>query len=103
MKLVCNGWHRWLKITTPQFRKRICQINMAVKITLEECNVHLSDSEVDEMDKELSAEDVRDALKLSNNGELSQRLFYCISRTNLKINLGVTCFLSGVIRMCSAY
>ncbi|KAJ7861560.1 hypothetical protein B0H14DRAFT_2296401, partial [Mycena olivaceomarginata] len=36
---------------------------------LEKCDVHLTESEVDEMDKEMSAEDVRDALKLSNNGK----------------------------------
>jgi hypothetical protein len=39
------------------------------EITLEKCNVRLSESEFKEMDKTLDAEDVGDALRLSNNGK----------------------------------
>jgi hypothetical protein len=42
---------------------------MATEITLEKCNVHLSESEFTEMDKALDTQDVGEALRLSNNGE----------------------------------
>lgn len=41
---------------------------MATTITLEQCNVYLSEIEFNEMDKELTKDDIEDALKLSNNG-----------------------------------
>jgi hypothetical protein len=42
---------------------------MATEITLEKCNVHLSENEFKEMDKALNAQDVGEALRLSNNGK----------------------------------
>ncbi|KAJ7792689.1 hypothetical protein B0H14DRAFT_2394240 [Mycena olivaceomarginata] len=42
---------------------------MATEITLEKCNVHLSESEFKEMDKALDTQDVGEALRLSNNGK----------------------------------
>ncbi|KAJ7791613.1 hypothetical protein B0H14DRAFT_2314336, partial [Mycena olivaceomarginata] len=41
---------------------------MATEITLEKCGAHLSETEFQEMDKELTVDDVQEALKLSNNG-----------------------------------
>jgi hypothetical protein len=42
---------------------------MATEITLEQCNVRLSQSEYNEMEEDLFTEDTADALKLSNNGK----------------------------------
>ncbi|KAJ7900681.1 hypothetical protein B0H14DRAFT_2330907 [Mycena olivaceomarginata] len=42
---------------------------MATEITLEKCDVHLSEAEYKEMDKELYIEDLEGALKLSHNGK----------------------------------
>jgi hypothetical protein len=42
---------------------------MATEITLEHCDVHLSDNEYTDMDEELTAEDLADTLRLSNNGK----------------------------------
>jgi hypothetical protein len=42
---------------------------MATEITLEQCQVRLSKTEFENMDKELRYEDIGEALKLSNNGK----------------------------------
>jgi hypothetical protein len=42
---------------------------MATEITLEKCDVHLPEAEFNEMDKDLSAEDLGSAWKLWNNGK----------------------------------
>ncbi|KAJ7690926.1 hypothetical protein B0H14DRAFT_2229980, partial [Mycena olivaceomarginata] len=42
---------------------------MATEITLEHCDVHLSENEYADMDEELTAEDLVEALRLSNNGK----------------------------------
>jgi hypothetical protein len=42
---------------------------MATEITLEKCNVRLSENELKEMDKALSSDDVWYALRLSSNGK----------------------------------
>jgi hypothetical protein len=42
---------------------------MATEMTLEQCKVRLSEGEYKEMDKELRAEDLEKALRLSNNGK----------------------------------
>ncbi|KAJ7852204.1 hypothetical protein B0H14DRAFT_2292090, partial [Mycena olivaceomarginata] len=44
---------------------------MATEISLEKCNVHLSETEFKEMDKNLTTEDIGEALKLSNDGKAS--------------------------------
>ncbi|KAJ7831623.1 hypothetical protein B0H14DRAFT_2365087 [Mycena olivaceomarginata] len=42
---------------------------MATEITLERCDVHLSENEYADMDEELTTEDLAEALRLSNNGK----------------------------------
>lgn len=42
---------------------------LATEITLENCNVDLSEREFKDMDAELAVEDIVEALKLSNNGK----------------------------------
>jgi len=42
---------------------------MATEITLEKCNIHLSEMEFKEMDKNLTTEDIEETLRLSHNGK----------------------------------
>jgi hypothetical protein len=42
---------------------------MVTEMTLEQCKVRLSEGEYKEMDKDLRAEDLEEALRLSNNGK----------------------------------
>jgi hypothetical protein len=42
---------------------------MATEITLEKCKVQLSEREFNDMDKYLTTDELRDVLKLSNNGK----------------------------------
>jgi hypothetical protein len=42
---------------------------MATEITLEKCKVHLSERGFNAMDKDITTDELRDALKLSNNGK----------------------------------
>jgi hypothetical protein len=42
---------------------------MATEITLEKCKAHLSEKEFNDMDKNLTNDELEDALKLSNNGK----------------------------------
>jgi hypothetical protein len=69
-----NRWQRWLWITlsqstqhkdTPDEYARM----MAIEITLEKCNVRLSEPEFNDMDKDLTIEDIEEALRLSHNGK----------------------------------
>ncbi|KAJ7734722.1 hypothetical protein B0H14DRAFT_2295546, partial [Mycena olivaceomarginata] len=41
---------------------------MATQIVLEQCHVHLSESEFQKLDKSLTEDNIRNALKLSKNG-----------------------------------
>jgi hypothetical protein len=42
---------------------------MATEISLKKCDVRLSESEFNEMDKAMTADDIGSAMKLSNNGK----------------------------------
>jgi hypothetical protein len=42
---------------------------MATEITLEKCKVHWSEGEFNDMEKDLTNDELGDAIKLSNNGK----------------------------------
>jgi hypothetical protein len=72
---------------------------MATEITLEHCDVHLSDNEYTEMDEELTAEDLTDTLRLSNNGKAPGMYgipyeFYKLLKANVRTKGTVKFFLS---------